>query len=69
MLTPIRSANPWTITTASWRVLGRDLAAASGPRQRLGLLFRPPGWAPNGAGLTTRQMQAAGVLKAGAPLA
>ena len=69
VLTPIRSANPWTVTTASWRALGRDLAAAQGLRARLGVLLRPPGWAPNGEGLTTRQMQAAGVLKAGAPLA
>ena len=47
----------------------REIPTLQGLRARLGLLLRPPGWAPNGAGLTTRQMQAAGVLKAGAPLA
>ena len=50
----------------------REIPTLQGLRARLRalggdgvLLKRPPGWAPNGEGLTTRQMQADGVLKTG----
>jgi sterol desaturase/sphingolipid hydroxylase (fatty acid hydroxylase superfamily) len=69
VLTPIRSANPLTVTFASWGALLRDLRHTPGLGNKVQLLLRPPGWAPEGRGLTTRQMQAAGVRTEGAPLA
>ena len=47
----------------------REIPTLQGLRARPKVCSSAPGWAPNGEGLTTRQMQADGVLKAGAPLA
>jgi sterol desaturase/sphingolipid hydroxylase (fatty acid hydroxylase superfamily) len=62
VLTPIESDNPAVVTFTSWRHLFQDLKTAPNLAAVLGYLFLPPGWAPNGRGMTTRQMQARGEI-------
>lgn len=58
----IDTLNPVKIAFAEWVALVRDLRAARGGREVLGLLFGPPGWRADGAGQTTRAIRrAAGV--------
>ena len=54
----LETRNPVTATFHEWISLGRDMKASGSLRNALGHLFQPPGWAPNGAGETTRQLQA-----------
>ncbi|MCB1854408.1 MAG: sterol desaturase family protein [Halieaceae bacterium] len=63
ILHPVDSHNPLIVSFSSWGDLFRDLKKASGIRAWLGYLFMPPGWAPDGEGLTTRQMQAQGSIE------
>ena len=37
--------------------IGRDLLKVRNPLHALGYLFGPPGWAPNGRGLTTEGLR------------
>lgn len=46
------SFNPLRIAFHEWIDLGRDVLKAETWRDRLGYLFGPPGWAPNGQGRT-----------------
>lgn len=62
VLTPPNSDNPLVVTFSSWRSLLGDLRKARNLRQFVGYLFMPPGWAPDGKGMTTRQMQALGEI-------
>lgn len=55
----IDTLNPLKIVFAEWAVLLRDLRAARGVREALGLLFGPPGWKADGTGQTTRAIRAA----------
>jgi sterol desaturase/sphingolipid hydroxylase (fatty acid hydroxylase superfamily) len=58
----IDTLNPVKIAFAEWAALVRDLRAARGWREVLGLLVGPPGWRADGAGQTTRAIRrAAGV--------
>ncbi|WP_042378059.1 sterol desaturase family protein [Streptacidiphilus melanogenes] len=42
----IATYNPLRVATHEYASIGRDLAGAHGWRERLGYLFRGPGWAP-----------------------
>ena len=58
----IDTLHPVKIAFAEWVALVRDLRAARGWREVLGLLFGPPGWQADGYGQTTRAIRrAAGV--------
>ncbi|MEY9873012.1 sterol desaturase/sphingolipid hydroxylase (fatty acid hydroxylase superfamily) [Streptacidiphilus sp. MAP12-33] len=45
----ISTYNPLRVATHEYASIGRDLASAHGWRERLGYLFRGPGWAPASA--------------------
>ncbi|MEQ8434576.1 MAG: sterol desaturase family protein [Oceanicaulis sp.] len=53
----IASFNPLRIAFSEWTALGRDVVGAKSWRDRAGYLFRPPGWRPNGAGLTSEDLR------------
>jgi hypothetical protein len=55
----IDTLNPVKIAFAEWVALVRDLRAARGWREILGLLFGPPGWKADGTGRTTRAIRRA----------
>jgi sterol desaturase/sphingolipid hydroxylase (fatty acid hydroxylase superfamily) len=55
----IDTLNPVKIAFAEWVALVRDLRAARGWREILGLLFGPPGWKADGTGHTTRAIRRA----------
>jgi len=55
---PIGTHNPIKATFHEWLAIARDLRNAKTLREAGGYLFQPPGWAPNGAGQTTRALQA-----------
>lgn len=55
----LETYNPITATFHEWVSLGRDLRRASSLKDMLGYLFQPPGWAPDGKGELTRDLQAA----------
>jgi sterol desaturase/sphingolipid hydroxylase (fatty acid hydroxylase superfamily) len=55
----IETYNLIRIAFHEWAAIGRDLRRATTWRERLGYVFGPPGWSPDGATLTTRQMRAA----------
>jgi len=57
LVTPLRSNNPFVINLHEWQALGRDLWQARGWRARWGHLFGPPGWRPDGQGLTTEDLR------------
>jgi sterol desaturase/sphingolipid hydroxylase (fatty acid hydroxylase superfamily) len=57
LVEPELSNNPITIEFVEWRKLFKDLAAAQSLRAALGLLFRPPGWRPDGQHQTTEAMR------------
>jgi sterol desaturase/sphingolipid hydroxylase (fatty acid hydroxylase superfamily) len=56
----IDSFAPLHIAFHEWTALWRDLRSATTWHDRLGYVFRPPGWSPDGTTLTTQQMRAAG---------
>ena len=58
LTTNIDSFNPIRVGFHEWVAMFRDAAHASGWRQRLGHVFQPPGWSPDGRTLTARQMKA-----------
>ena len=55
----LRHNNPIRASLDSWFALLRDVWKAKGLKNKAGYLFMPPGWAPDGKGLTSRQRQAA----------
>jgi len=62
----IDSFDPRVIAAHEWRALARDVRGAPNWRARLGYLFGPPGWSPDGAAKTSRALQAeAGMIGAG----
>lgn len=66
LVKPMTSYNPLVVEFAQWGALLRDLASARSPRDVLGYLFMPPGWAPDGLGTTTEALRAAqGVAQPG----
>ena len=55
----VDSFNPVRIAFHEWAAIARDVRGATTWRDRLGYVFAPPGWSPDGSTLTTRQLQAA----------
>ena len=54
----IDSFNPIHVAFHEWAAIARDVRRARTWRERLGYVFGPPGWSPDGSTLTTRQLQA-----------
>ncbi|WOF75201.1 sterol desaturase family protein [Parvibaculaceae bacterium PLY_AMNH_Bact1] len=50
--------NPIKATFHEWIALGRDIRSSGSLKNALGHLFQPPGWAPDGKGELTRDLQA-----------
>jgi sterol desaturase/sphingolipid hydroxylase (fatty acid hydroxylase superfamily) len=50
--------NPLRIAFHEWWAMLRDAARASGIAVRLGFLFAPPGWRPDGNGMTSARIRA-----------
>jgi sterol desaturase/sphingolipid hydroxylase (fatty acid hydroxylase superfamily) len=59
LVDPNPSRNPFRIAFREWARLARDLVRARGWRERLAYAFGPPGWKPEGAGLTTAELRRA----------
>ena len=53
------SRNPFVINFQAWIGLVKDVASARSPHEAWMYLFGPPGWRPNGAGLTTAELRKA----------
>lgn len=53
------SYNPIWASIHGWVELAQDVWHAKGWRNKIGYMVMPPGWAPDGKGMTTRQKQAA----------
>lgn len=54
----IRTFHPVRIAFHEWQALWHDVRNARSWRDRLGYIFNPPGWSPDGSTLTSRQLQA-----------
>ena len=59
LTTNIKTFNPLVIAGHEWAAMARDVRRARSWRARLGYLFRPPGWSPDGATHTSRALRAA----------
>jgi sterol desaturase/sphingolipid hydroxylase (fatty acid hydroxylase superfamily) len=57
LVSPLRSYNPFRIAFFYWFEILRDLRRARQFREIIGYLFGPPGWAPDGKGLTTEELR------------
>lgn len=57
LVKPITSYNPVAIAFHEWQAIARDLLTARSLGEALGYLFGPPGWRPDGAGLTTEDLR------------
>jgi sterol desaturase/sphingolipid hydroxylase (fatty acid hydroxylase superfamily) len=53
----VSSRNPFVVNMQPWIGLAKDLASARSPREAWMYLFAPPGWRPDGAGLTTAELK------------
>ena len=58
LVKPQTSNSALKICLAEWWAMVKDLRKVRGPRDLVGYLFGPPGWAPNGQGLTTEDLRA-----------
>jgi sterol desaturase/sphingolipid hydroxylase (fatty acid hydroxylase superfamily) len=58
LVTPITTYNPIRINVGPWIGLAKDLASARSLGEAWMFLFGPPGWRPDGKGLTTRELRA-----------
>jgi len=54
----LETFNPLRIAFHEWAALARDVWNAASWRDRLGYLFQAPGWRPDGAGQTARNLRA-----------
>ena len=54
---PVSSRNPFVLNVGPWLGLARDLASARSPSEGAMYLFGPPGWRPDGSGLTTADIR------------
>jgi sterol desaturase/sphingolipid hydroxylase (fatty acid hydroxylase superfamily) len=59
LVKPLTSNNPLVVEFHEWASLARDLWRARSLREYLGYLFAPPGWRPDGEGLTTAALRRA----------
>jgi sterol desaturase/sphingolipid hydroxylase (fatty acid hydroxylase superfamily) len=57
---PESSRNPFVVNVKPWVDLAKDLGTARSLRDVWMFLFGPPGWRPDGAGLTTAELRARG---------
>src|SRR5262249_31020528 len=53
----VSSRNPLDVNFGPWIGLAKDIAAARTWREAWMYLFGPPGWRPNGEGLTTTEIR------------
>ncbi len=51
------SYNPLRIAFGEWLKLGNDLRRARGLREVVGFVFGPPGWKPDGEGMTSARLR------------
>ena len=58
LVTPVRTYNPIRINFGPWIGLAKDLAGVRSLRDAWMFLFGPPGWRPDGTGLTTAELRA-----------
>ncbi len=54
----LTSFNPIVIAFHEWAAIARDLTVARSWRERLGYVFAPPGWSPDGSTRTARELRA-----------
>jgi sterol desaturase/sphingolipid hydroxylase (fatty acid hydroxylase superfamily) len=54
---PTSSHNPFVVNVEPWIGLAKDLASARSLREVWMYLFAPPGWRPDGEGLTTADLR------------
>lgn len=52
------SFNPLVISFHEWLAIARDLGHARSAREVMGFLFGPPGWTPDGQGMTAARIKA-----------
>lgn len=52
------SFNPLVITFHEWIGIARDVISAKSWRERMGYMFGPPGWSPDGSRLTSADIKA-----------
>ncbi|MEZ6002278.1 sterol desaturase family protein [Hyphomonas sp.] len=57
ILQQLDTHNPVEASLHGWKDLFRDVWHAKGLRNKIGYMFMPPGWAPDGQGMTTRERQ------------
>jgi len=57
-VTPVTTYNPIRINVDPWIGLAKDLASVRSLGEAWMFLFGPPGWRPDGKGLTTRELRA-----------
>jgi sterol desaturase/sphingolipid hydroxylase (fatty acid hydroxylase superfamily) len=55
----VKSLNPVKIAFAEYICLYEDIKTAKNGREVLGYLFKPPGWRPNGQGVTSEDLRKA----------
>jgi sterol desaturase/sphingolipid hydroxylase (fatty acid hydroxylase superfamily) len=54
----IESHNPFRIVFNEWINIAKDLRRVKSIRDALGHLFAPPGWTPDGCGMTSKRIRA-----------
>lgn len=59
ILKQIDTYNPVKASLHEWAALARDIFSVRGLGNKLAFLIMPPGWAPGGQGVTTRERQRA----------
>ena len=59
LVTPVKTHNPIAINFMPWVGLAKDVASARSLREAWNFLFAPPGWRPDGQGLTTAEIRKA----------
>jgi sterol desaturase/sphingolipid hydroxylase (fatty acid hydroxylase superfamily) len=63
LTTNITSRNPAKVAMHEWFAMFRDVARARTWRERFAYVFGPPGWSPDGATRTARQLREAASLR------
>jgi sterol desaturase/sphingolipid hydroxylase (fatty acid hydroxylase superfamily) len=62
---PVNTFNIWTLQTREYVAIARDVRVAGRFRDRLGYIFGPPGWAPNGGAAAVSAASATATRHAG----